>query len=80
MIDLPEYPFGYGIDADQALSRIRIIAKVLDGESRDFFSLISDALDMDAVMVKGMSFDEWSDAAMVRMATLVKIVLNERDQ
>ena len=80
MIDLPEYPFGYGMDAEEALWRIRVIAKVLDGESRDFFSMISDALDMDSVMVEGMSFDEWSDYAMVRMATLVKIVLKERDE
>ncbi|NBW23096.1 MAG: hypothetical protein EBR82_85645 [Caulobacteraceae bacterium] len=78
MIDLPEHSFGDNICPDEALWRIRKISDVLDGGSKDFFATISEHLDMNAPMLKGMSWEEWSDAAMVRMGVLVRIVLNGR--
>lgn len=80
MLDLPDHSFGDNIRPNEALWRIRKISDVLDGGSKDFFSTISEHLDMDATMLKGMSWEEWSDAAMVRMGVLVRIVLNGRNQ
>lgn len=80
MLELPDHAFGDNIGAGEALHRIRVIANVLDSGSKDFFSTISKELEMDATMLKGMSWEEWSDAAMVRMGVLVRIVLELRNQ
>jgi len=73
---LPTHPFGYGIDAHDAIQRIRRINAVSQGDpnNRNFMAVVIEELDMDFAMLREMDWESFMDAATVRMATLVNIV------
>ena len=73
---LPTYPFGYGIDAHDAIQRIRRINAVSQGDpnNKNFMAVVVEELEMDFAMLREMDWESFMDAATVRMATLVNIV------
>ena len=73
---LPTHPFGYDIDAHDAIQLIRRINAVSQGDpnNRNFMAVVIEELDMDFAMLREMDWESFMDAATVRMATLVNIV------